>query len=230
MREDADLETDATFPKGQRIELRLFKENTQGLSSVYNTAIQDSREDPAILVFTHDDVHLSDYYWAQHLLEGLREFDIVGIAGNRRRAPRQASWMYLNDRFQRDEDQNLSGVLGHGEGFPNLKELSIYGEPCQECKLLDGVLLAVRSQTLIEHDLWFDPRFKFDFYDLDFCRQAEERGLTMGTWALSIIHASAGQLGSPSWRAAYDDYLEKYAEQRGGGPFLTATNSCSDRG
>jgi GT2 family glycosyltransferase len=126
--------------------------------------------------------------------------------------------------------QNLSGVLGHGEGFPNLKELSIYGEPCQECKLLDGVLLAVRSQTLIEHDLWFDPRFKFDFYDLDFCRQAEERGLTMGTWALSIIHASAGQLGSPSWRAAYDDYLEKYAEQRGGGPFLTATNSCSDRG
>jgi hypothetical protein len=118
-------------------------------------------------VFTHDDVHLSDYYWAQHLLEGLREFDIVGIAGNRRRAPRQAFWMYLNDRFQRDEDQNLSGVLGHGEGFPNLKELSIYGEPCQECKLLDGVLLAVRSQTLIEHDLWFDPRFKFDFYDLD---------------------------------------------------------------
>jgi GT2 family glycosyltransferase len=181
-------------------------------------------------VFTHDDVHLSDYYWAQHLLEGLREFDIVGIAGNRRRASRQASWMYLNDRFQRDEDQNLSGVLGHGEGFPNLKELSIYGEPCQECKLLDGVLLAVRSHTLIEHDLWFDPRFKFDFYDLDFCRQAEERGLTMGTWALSIIHASAGQLGSPSWRAAYDDYLEKYAEQRGGGPFLTATNSCSDRG
>jgi tetratricopeptide (TPR) repeat protein len=198
------------FPKGQRIELRLFKENTEGLSSVYNIAIEESREDPAILVFIHDDVHLSDYYWADHLLQGLSKFDIVGIAGNRRRAPRQASWMYLDDKFRRDDDENLSGVLGHGEGFPNLKQLSIYGEPCQECKLLDGVLLAARSSTLIERDLQFDPRFKFDFYDLDFCRQAEQRGLRMGTWALSVIHASAGKLGSKAWRASYRDYLEKY--------------------
>jgi tetratricopeptide (TPR) repeat protein/GT2 family glycosyltransferase len=201
-----------TFPRGQRIELRLFKENTEGLSTVYNTAIEESRDDPAILVFIHDDVHLSDYYWADHLLEGLREFDIVGLAGNRRRAPRQASWMYLNDQFQRDADENLSGVLGHGEGFPNLKELSIYGEPRQECKLLDGVLLAVRSRTLIERELRFDTRFQFHFYDLDFCRQAEKRGLRMGTWALSVIHASAGKLGSEEWRAAYREYLAKYED------------------
>ncbi|MGB8985139.1 MAG: tetratricopeptide repeat protein [Candidatus Sulfotelmatobacter sp.] len=201
-----------TFPKGQRIELRLFKENTQGLSTVYNIAIEEARDDRAILVFIHDDVFLSDYYWADHLLEGFREFDIVGIAGNRRRALRQASWMYLDDQFRRDDDDNLSGVLGHGEGFPNLTELSIYGEPCQECKLLDGVLLAVRSRTLIENELRFDPRFRFHFYDLDFCRQAEEGGLRMGTWALSIIHASAGKLGSPAWRSAYQDYLAKYEE------------------
>jgi tetratricopeptide (TPR) repeat protein len=201
-----------TFPRGQRIELRLFKENRAGLSTVYNTAIEESRNDPAILVFIHDDVHLSDYYWANHLVEGLQEFDIVGLAGNRRRISGQASWMYLDDQFQRDADENLSGVLGHGEGFPNLRQLSIYGEPRQECKLLDGVLLAVRSATLISRDLRFDPRFMFHFYDLDFCRQAEQRGLTMGTWALSVIHASAGKLGCDAWRVAYRDYLGKYEE------------------
>jgi tetratricopeptide (TPR) repeat protein len=202
-----------TFPKGQRIEMRLFSENKAGLSSVYNTAIEESRDDPAILVFVHDDVHLSDYYWADHLLEGLREFDIVGLAGNRRRAPQQASWMYLNDQFQRDADENLSGVLGHGEGFPNLKQLSVYGEPRQECKLLDGVFLAVRSTTLFNRNLRFDPRFEFHFYDLDFCRQAEIRNLRMGTWPISVIHASAGNLGCDEWWEAYRAYLSKYGEQ-----------------
>jgi Flp pilus assembly protein TadD len=201
-----------TFPPRQRIELRLFKENTQGLPAVYNTAIEEAKEDPAILVFIHDDVFLSDYYWAEHLLDGLRVFDIVGLAGNRRRAPGQASWMYLNGEFQRDRDENLSGVIGHGEGFPNLVELSVYGPPGQQVALLDGVMLAVRSEVLIESGLQFDPRFAFDFYDLDFCRQAELRGLRMGTWAISLIHASSGHLGVDAWQAAYRDYLVKYGE------------------
>lgn len=201
-----------TFPPRQRIELRLFKENIQGLPSVYNLAIEEARVDPAILVFIHDDVYLTDYYWAEHLHDGLKSFDIVGLAGNRRRVPGQASWMYLDGQFQRDHDENLSGVIGHGESFPNLKELSVYGPPCQPVKLLDGVMLAVRSQVLIETDLRFDSRFTFHFYDLDFCREAERRGIRMGTWAISIVHTSAGKLGGKVWRAAYQEYLRKYGE------------------
>jgi tetratricopeptide (TPR) repeat protein len=201
-----------TFPKRQVIELRLFADNVEGLSSIYNTAIEESKSDPAILIFIHDDVYLSDYYWAEHLHDALAHFDLVGLAGNRRRVPRQASWMYLDDQFTRDNYDNLSGVLGHGDPFPNLRQLSVYGEPGQEVKLLDGVMLAVRSQILIERDLRFDPRFKFHFYDMDFCRQAETRGIRMGTWAISVVHASAGTLGVEPWRAAYGDYLAKYGE------------------
>lgn len=200
------------FPPRRRIELRLFKENAEGLPSVYNTAIEEAKDDPAILVFSHDDVYLSDYYWAERLLDGLRLFDIVGLAGNRRRAPGQASWMYLNGEFTRDCDENLSGVIGHGEGFPNLIELSVYGPPGQQVALLDGVVLAVRSDVLIENGLRFDTRFTFDFYDMDFCRQAELCGLRMGTWPISIIHGSAGNLGGEAWRAAYRQYLVKYGE------------------
>jgi len=39
----------------------------------------------------------------------------------------------------------------------------------------------------------FDPRFQFHFYDLDFCRQAEQRGLKMGTWALLGYSRERGQ-------------------------------------
>jgi tetratricopeptide (TPR) repeat protein len=201
-----------TFPKRQAIELRLFADNREGLSTVYNTAIEEAKSDPAILIFIHDDVYLSDYYWAEHLHHALEHFDLVGLAGNKRRVPRQASWMFLDGQFTRDTYDNLSGVLGHGDPFPNLKQLSVYGEPGQEVKLLDGVMMAIRSEVLIERDLRFDPRFTFDFYDLDFCRQAELRQIRMGTWAISVVHASAGALGVDSWRAAYGDYLAKYGE------------------
>lgn len=201
-----------TFPRRQAIELRLFAENSLGLPTVYNTAIEEARSAPAVLVFIHDDVYLSDYYWSYHLFNALERFGIVGLAGNRRRVPRQASWMFLDDRFIADSYENLSGVLGHGDGFPNLRQLSVYGDPGQEVKLLDGVLLAARSGTLLAKELRFDPRFTFHFYDLDFCRQAELREISMGTWAISAIHASAGRLGDADWREAYRQYLEKYGE------------------
>ncbi len=150
-----------TFPKRQPIELRLFADNTDGLSGLYNTAIEEARSAPAILVFIHDDVYLSDYYWADRLHQALRSFDIVGLVGNCRRVPRQASWMYLDEHFTCDNYDNFSGVLGHGDPFPNLKQLSVYGEPGREVKLLDGVLMAVRSDALLRQGLRFDPRFKF---------------------------------------------------------------------
>jgi tetratricopeptide (TPR) repeat protein len=201
-----------TFPKRQVIELRLFANNHEGLPTIYNTAIEESKKDPAILIFIHDDVYLSDYYWAEHLQEALTHFDLVGLAGNRRRVPRQASWMYLDDQFTRDNYDNLSGVIGHGDPFPNLRQLSVYGEPGQEVKLLDGVMLAVHSQSLVERNLMFDSQFQFHFYDMDFCRQAEMKGMRMGTWAISVVHASAGTLGVEPWRTAYRQYLAKYGE------------------
>ena len=201
-----------TFPKQQVIELRLFADNSEGLPALYNTAIEETHTDPALLVFIHDDVYLSDYYWADHLHKALESFDIVGLVGNRCRIPRQASWMFLDDRFTSDTYDNFSGVLGHGDPFPNLRQLSVYGEPGAEVKLLDGVLMAARSATLLERDLRFDPRFRFHFYDMDFCRQAELRQLRMGTCAMSLVHASSGELGSEGWRSAYRDYLAKYGE------------------
>jgi GT2 family glycosyltransferase len=193
------------------IDLRLFAQNSRGLSTVYNIAIDESLKDPAVLVFLHDDAHLCDFYWFDYLLTALAVFDVVGLAGNRRRLPRQPAWSFIDERFTWDAPQNLSGIVGHGRGFPPA-QISFYGPPRQEVKLLDGLMLVARSETLHSRQLRFDERFAFHFYDMDFCRQAEVLGLKMGTWSISIVHESGGNFGAESWRQAYATYLQKWTE------------------
>jgi len=190
-------------------ELRLFPQNARGLPCVYNTAIREAAADPAILVFIHDDVHLLDFYWPTRIVHGLAKFDIIGLAGNRRRVAGQPAWRFTDENFTRDDREHLSGVVAHGKNWP-ADYISAYGSPGYEVKLLDGVLLAAHAQTLLAKNVLFDERFDFHFYDLDFCRTAEARGLSMGTWGISAMHESDGAFGTPAWRQGYVRYLEKW--------------------
>ena len=193
------------------IDLHLYPNNTRGLPSLYNEVILKCKDDPATLIFAHDDLHLLDFFWFFRVMDGLENFDVVGLAGNRSRAPKQSSWMFLDDKFTKDKSENLSGVVAHGKTYPP-SNLSIYGLPRQRCLLLDGLFLAVHSKTILEHEILFDERFKFHFYDLDFCRQAEIKGLSCGTIDLSLIHESDGVLGLKDWRSSYYTYLEKWGD------------------
>ena len=193
------------------VEARVFDRNTDGLSKVYNAAIDEAASSPAILVFVHDDVHLCDFHWPLHLLEGLEQFHIVGIAGNIRRLPRQPSWAFRSEARDWDARANLSGTVAHGTGFP-CKDLNFFGPSMQEVKLLDGLLLACKSRLLQEKGIRFDERFDFNFYDLDFCRQAEQKGLRMGTWPISLVHESVGEFTSAEWKDGYRKYLDKWQD------------------
>lgn len=197
------------------VEMRVFPSNTFGLPVVYNRAIDEAADDPAVLIFIHDDVFVCDFFWADKVEAGLARFDLIGLAGNRRRVPGQPGWAFTgrkaDGKFTWDARENLSGVVGHGDGFP-CRNLSVYGPPGQECRLLDGVMLAADSAVLRAKNLRFDPRFRFHFYDLDFCRQAELSGLRMGTWPMTLVHQSGGSFGTESWNAGYQAYLEKYGE------------------
>lgn len=199
------------FNRPPFLDVRLFPNNTQGLPAVYNQAIRESIGDSVTLVFAHDDLHILDYYWCDRIKEGLANFGVVGLAGNRRRVPKQPSWAFIDTNFTWDKPENLSGVVGHGMGFPP-NNLSVFGQPRQQVMLLDGLLLASESKTLLENNLVFDERFKFHFYDLDFCRQAEMKNISCGTWDLSLIHESGGNFNSESWKASYQKYLEKWGE------------------
>jgi hypothetical protein len=191
-------------------EIRLFPNNTVGLPRLYNMAIQDAARDPAILIFAHDDLFICDFFWPDHIRDGLENFDIVGLAGNRRRVANQPAWPFTDTNLTNDVG-NLSGTVAHGSGFPP-ENLSHYGPVGCECKLLDGVLLAAHSSTLLANNVLFDERFDFHHYDLDFCRQAETQGLKMGTCAVSAIHESLGHYGSDDWLASHEKYSGKWGE------------------
>lgn len=190
------------------MDLRLFPENRTGLPELYNRALRDAAGDPAIMIFIHDDVHLCDFFWPNHIAAGLSNFDILGVAGNRRRVPGQSNWHFVDDKLTLDTPENLSGIVAHGIGFPP-RNVSFYGAPGQEVKLLDGVMLIARSETLLANNVMFDERFDFHHYDMDFCREAEIKNLRMGTATVSLLHESAGGFDD-SWRRSYAKYMDKW--------------------
>jgi GT2 family glycosyltransferase len=192
-------------------DILLAADNREGLATVYNAAIEAAKADPAILVFLHDDVHLLDFHWAQRIREALDVFQIIGLAGNTNRSPRQASWVHLNDSFAWDKREHLSGIVGLGTAFPP-RNVSNFGPTGRRVRLLDGLLLAAHSKTLNDHQLRFDEQFSFHFYDMDFCRQAEVLGLTMGTFAMSVVHESGGNFKSDAWSDAYRRYIAKWKD------------------
>jgi hypothetical protein len=85
------------------------------------------------------------------MLAGLQDFDILGLAGNRRRVPVQSEATVL--------------------------------------------------QT---------SRAKRPHYDLDFCRQAEDRWLKMGTCTVFSIHQCPGDFDSDGWRNGYRKIHRKW--------------------
>lgn len=191
------------------VELILYPENSAGLPSLYNRALRSCQDDPCIIIFCHDDIHILDYFWDRRIADGLDQFDVVGLAGNKRRLPRQPSWAFKNDAFEWDSKENLSGMVGHGKSYPPAN-VSFYGPTRQKVLLLDGLLLAARSEALIKNNIQFDEQFDFHFYDMDFSRQIEQSMLSCGTWDLSVIHESGGGFNTESWRLGYQRYLEKW--------------------
>jgi len=75
---------------------------------------------------------------------------------------------------------------------------------------LDGVFLAAKKQVLIKNGVFFDPQFDFHLYDMDFCRNARQHGLRLGTWPICLTHQSGGAFGTAHWRAKYDAYIKKW--------------------
>jgi hypothetical protein len=183
--------------------------NASGLPEIYNEAIQSERKND-ILIFVHDDVWIDDYFVLERISEGLQNFDLVGVAGNKRRVPFQPAWAFVDNSFTWDDSVNLSGSVAHGK-FP-FGDIGYFGMTPSPCELLDGVFLAARKSVLKNNNVYFDNRFDFHFYDMDFCRSARERNLKLGTWPIAITHQSGGAFGTPTWVEKYKLYLEKWKQ------------------
>jgi Glycosyltransferase like family len=194
-----------------RVSASIAFENRNGLPMMYNQRLT-AADSPEILIFVHDDVWLDDYFIVDRVCAGLEHFDILGVAGNRRRTPNQPIWSLVvsvaESKVIVDSPEYLSGAIAHGEN--PFGTVSSFGVCPADCQLLDGVFLAVRKSRLLERNVAFDGRFNFHFYDLDFCRTAIQNGLRVGTWPISMTHQSGGSIYSNQWYEQYDLYIEKW--------------------
>ncbi len=215
------------IPDQLRPELALRFDNTgdrcEGLSKVYNRAIEDC-PDHRHLLLVHDDVYLHDIFIEQRIAEGLREHDVIGLAGSRGGELGEPSWALSFDAnldgigWQEDPTVQRGGFVSHAtgssthalNGTPPPVRLSGYGETPMRCDLLDGLFLALDTNVIRANDVRFDERFDFHFYDLDFCRSVLKARLWLSTWPILVTHGSGGAFGTPAWKQAARLYLDKW--------------------
>ena len=198
----------------QSIAVRLTSENQRPLGAVYNEAIDAATPDD-ILVFVHDDVSIDDWMFSRRLDDALRQFDVVGVAGNERVQPGQVTWYLQPDPaagpdLSKWDDIHLSGAVYHG-GASGGGHLSLYGPSPRPVRLLDGLFMAARADRLLATGVRFDPALGFHFYDLDFCLSAHRAGLSIGTWPIALTHASGGgSVHSTAWSDSRRLFVRKW--------------------
>ena len=202
----------AIAASGGRISAHVAYENVAGLPQVYNAAMV-ALPDDVICVLVHDDVSLYDYHLAQRLDDGLAVFDVIGVAGNAAPAPDHVGWYYRRTPAGVLEAHDLAALSGTVDNLNESGErfMTRFGPAPRQVELLDGLLLAFRAGTARSRALGFDTRFRFHFYDLDFCRQCVARGLRLGTWPLALGHSAEGDFESAEWEAALAAYRDKWA-------------------
>lgn len=193
----------------RRLTARVTFSNQRGLASIYNQQLS-ADDSSTLLVFMHDDVWIDDYYFADRVIAGLKAYDVIGVAGNRRRVKYQPAWAFVDTRFTWDDRPNLTGAVAHGK--QPFGPVSFFGAVPAACELLDGVFLAARKASLKEAGVLFDPRFAFHLYDMDFCRSARQKGLRLGTWPICLTHQSGGAFGTEQWQQQYRAYIDKWGD------------------
>ena len=171
------------------------------------------------IVFVHNDAWVDDYHPATRIVEGLQCFEVIGVAGNRKRMAGKPSWNFIDTALTWDDLQNLSDAIAHGDD--PFREVSYYGPRPAEFEFLDGVLLAVRTASISQANLRFDPIFRFHFYDLDFCRQARQAGLRVGDLAhlaspIRAVVSSAQRHGMKAIATVYESGVKPQRRSESG--------------
>ena len=175
--------------------------DARSLADGYNRAAARSTGD--VLVFSHDDIELVTPDFAPRLLAHLERYDGIGVAGaSQVIGPRwgDAGQRAIHGHVLHPAPPGRKGVLLMASGFQS--------PVCQDIRVLDGVLIAVRRHV------WEATRFDadrydgFHFYDLDFTWRASGAGARLAVPAdLLLFHASQGTYGD-AWRR----YARRFVE------------------
>jgi glycosyltransferase involved in cell wall biosynthesis len=187
--------------------LRLIRGNSRGLSACYNGAIECTPAD--WLVFVHDDVYIDDSRLTHKLDEAYNKhgFDIVGLAGclNPTIKPHNL-WHIMAER------KDLRGQVAHPAGAPGQIMTTPFGPTPSRVTLIDGLFMAVRTESIKNTNWKFNENYTFHHYDLSSCIDANQAKLKIGVYPIHVVHSSPGlkSLEDTTWKNSNERFLKEY--------------------
>jgi hypothetical protein len=195
-----------SLQKLQIADYHFFEHNRRGLSECYNEYLDRFAGTDWIVVLVHSDVTVADVFVREKLNDALATFDVVGLAGSAYFDIGAQTTTYAWPVWPA---QYLSGAVEHPTGNGQAAWFNLGPTP-RRCVVLDGLFLAVNMRSV--GSVRFDPRFRFHFYDLDFCLTAHRHSLALGTTNVYAQHASAGNFGTQEYEAAMREFRAKWRD------------------
>ena len=178
-----------------KIDIECVTNNTYTLTQFGNKFLNESKDEYDYLIFMHADVNLSLYDFVTHLLKTNGKYDIVGLAGTKKLFISQSplTWFtgshkFPGDRYGRITHDHDGMML---ESFFNREKSEVQDT---EVMTIDGLLMCFNKKTMQTEKARFDEQFTYDFYDLDFCLNAQlNTDLKVGVFVQPTIHNSLGR-------------------------------------
>jgi len=189
------------------LDILYIYENTTPIGKVYNKAIRFALNNTIYskILFVHDDVIIEDRSFEQKVIEGLKVYDIIGLAGGSNiTIKRPCLWHIMSkERY---------GTVGHfinGHWYG-----TTFGPSNNRVALIDGLFIGISTDTLREKPLLrFDEKLPgFHHYDIDFCLAANERKCKIGVVPIIVTHHSPGLLSfnDKKYQTSEDYFIQKY--------------------
>ena len=198
--------------KHKKWKLKLYEDNTESLSKLYNNHInKETLKDHDTVLFVHDDVYIDDTncFKKIDLAMAKYEFDIVGLAGGKDLTIQKPALWHLMTKTH-------SGAVVHPvDNLPDSARVRVtdFGPTPERCLLLDGLFLAVNLKRALEGDWKFNEDFSFHHYDLASCIDANNKKLKLGTYPIWVVHNSPGL--KDYWDEKFQKSQEKFLELYG---------------
>lgn len=191
-----------------KIELKIRGNNTKiGLSQYYNECLDAYGKMCDYMILVHDDVEFVNMDIAYQIEEGMKKYDVLGVAGCLNPQIKDINlWHTMADR------RYLKGFAGHTwEGSNNELLLTVFGPSPSRVAIIDGVFMAINTKKVIESNTRFDENLMFHHYDMDFCNTCNMNKLKIGVWPIMVDHSSPGlREFSDDWKKSNEYFKNKW--------------------
>lgn len=212
---------------GYDIDVEVVYRNSDGLSKVFNDALDEAKSDGTdFLLCVHDDLWINDVMAFDKIVGVSKAFDLIGACGGK-------TWTPSTTEKGRPIIWTVASRTAGGSGFmvhspnggvnPILHDMDCggrtffatnYGNSPARTLTVDGSFMCFCRKAI--ETLRFDETFRFHFYDMDVSMSAYAKGLRVGTVPALLTHESLGEsVAQPSYMDMQAAFLKKWFPKAG---------------